>query len=261
MTRKNRFVFVAGLHRSGTSLVARLLGEHPEVSAIEGSPAPENEGCYLQGAIPHTALHGIPGEFATDPQQHHVEGSAYDTLEVRERMLSDWSAWYDPQKPWWLEKSPVNLTRMRLYQQLFPMCQFVVVLRHPQASAAALQKWSETDPATLTEHALDAYDRMAEDLEYLHSAYVLRYEDLIAGPEQTRASLFRFLGLAPCPTEIALRNGNDDYMPLPDASYAVAQRMAQWGYAPSGHIGEFTPIVRHPLRQIRDDTMGSIVQN
>ena len=110
----NRFVFVAGLHRTGTSLLARILAGHCDVSAITDAPVPENEGCYLQGAIPHTALDGRPGHYATDPSQHHTENSPRNTLETRRRILEDWSPWFAPDRKWWLEKSPVNLTRMRL---------------------------------------------------------------------------------------------------------------------------------------------------
>ncbi len=141
-SRPPRYVFVAGLHRSGTSLVSRLLGGHPDVATIAGSGAPEEEGAYLQGAIPHTARSGIPGEFAFDPAQHLTEGGAYDTLEVRRRIRLDWAPWFDPARPWRLEKSPVNLLRTRLYQQLFPMAHFVLVVRHPLAVTRATAKWS-----------------------------------------------------------------------------------------------------------------------
>ena len=70
----HRYLFVAGLHRTGTSLLARMIAAHSQISAIENAPVPEDEGAYLQGAIPHTALSGRPGHYATDPAQHFVEG-------------------------------------------------------------------------------------------------------------------------------------------------------------------------------------------
>ena len=98
-----RYVFVAGLHRTGTSLLAQMIATSPQIAAITGAPVPENEGCYLQGAIPHTALDGVPGEYATDPRQHHPEGGRYDTLETRTRLEADWAPWFAPGRPWRLE--------------------------------------------------------------------------------------------------------------------------------------------------------------
>ena len=247
-----RFVFVAGLHRTGTSLLSRILGQHPSISSIEGAPVPENEGCYLQGAIPHTAMDGRPGHYATDPSQHLCEGSRYDNLETQQRMLSDWSQWYDPSKPWWLEKSPVNLTRMRLYQQLFPTSQFIVIVRHPQKMAAALAKWVDEDPAELARYALDAYETVRADLEYLHAVQVIRYEDLIAQPDQIRRSLFAFLSLRDNDPQITLRDGNEDYETHESVDASLAKRMTDWGYLPGGGVEPHRLICRHPLRAVRE---------
>jgi len=43
-----RIVFVAGLHRSGTSLVHRCLAAHPDVSGFADTGVPEDEGQHLQ---------------------------------------------------------------------------------------------------------------------------------------------------------------------------------------------------------------------
>ena len=256
--RQNRFVFVAGLHRTGTTLLARIIGSHPRVSAISHSPAPENEGCYLQGAIPHTALHGRPGHYATAPEEHYTEVSTYNTLETKERLLADWRPWFAPDKRWWMEKSPVNLTRMRLYQQLFPTSQFIVILRHPQVMAAALAKWVDTDPQELVRYALDAYDLMANDLAYLHSALVIRYEDLVADADGVRRSLFAFLSLADQPNGLEIMDGNRRYRVPDDLDEKLAVRMQKWGYRAGGHCDPFEPICRHPLRNVREAVASAI---
>ena len=249
-----RYVFVAGLHRTGTSLLTRLLSSHPAVAAISGSPAPEDEGCYLQGAIPHTALHGIPGHYALDPAQHHVEGSRYDTLETKRRLVADWNDWFPAGGAWRVEKSPVNLVRMRLYQQLFPLAHFIVILRHPEAMAAALAKWTDRAATELVAYALDAYDIVARDLEYLHAACVIRYEDLVRDCDGVGAGLFAFLDLDDHPICEPVRNGNDDYSYSERAGADLASRMARWGYAPGGAVSDFTPLIRHPLRAVRERT-------
>lgn len=251
--RRNRFVFVAGLHRTGTSLLARMIGAHPQVSAIEGSPAPENEGCYLQGAIPHTALDGRPGYFATNPREHHTESSRYNTLETKTRLVADWSPWFSEDKDWWIEKSPVNITRMRLYQQLFPTAQFVVILRHPQIMAAALAKWIDTHPQDLVKYALGAYDRMATDLPYLHSVLVLRYEDLVADVAAVHQTALNFLSLPHEVEDFAVTDGNSQYSVPNTLDADLALRMEHWGYEAGGRCNPFRPLCQHPLREVREE--------
>ncbi|SFA96022.1 Sulfotransferase family protein [Poseidonocella pacifica] len=254
-----RYVFVAGLHRSGTSLLADLIADFPDVSGIRGAPVPEQEGVYLQGAIPHTAAHGRPMHFATDPAQHHVEGGRYDTLETRERLRSDWNAWFDPRARWRVEKSPVNLTRMRLYQQLFPLAQFVVILRHPQAVAGAVAKWVEMTRAEAVAHWIAAHDQLRADLPYLHNVLVLRYEDLVAAPGDITAAIARFLDLdhaAPTPRDISNRNAN---YPVWDLDEEELGACAQWGYGGQGHVAAWSPIVQHMLGATRRD-VGEILR-
>lgn len=257
---KPRFVFVAGLHRTGTSLLADMLAQHPQISAITGAPVPEQEGCYLQGAIPHTAQSGVPGQFATDPAQHYTEAHTLNSMETRDRLWSDWRDWFDLAKPWLLEKSPVNLTRMRLLQALFPTAKFVVVLRHPQIMAAALAKWSDRDGSELIRYGVEAYDIMAADHAFLHSCFVLRYEDLIRRPDDWVAALHGFLGLDPNAVEHDIWNGNCDYRDLPPIPADCEDRMARWGYEEQGGIGTFAPEIRDPLRYIRETTAGRVAR-
>ncbi|WP_120076496.1 sulfotransferase family protein [Aurantiacibacter odishensis] len=247
-----RYLFVGGLHRTGTSLIAKLLASHPEIDAITDAPVPENEGAYLQGAIPHTARHGIPGHFATDPEQHLVEQSRFDTLEVRRRIEHDWNPWFSGGGSWRIEKSPVNLTRMRLYQQLFPLSQFVVVLRHPEAMAAALAKWTDNPAPALIDYALAAYDLACRDLDYLHAAMVVRYEDLVADPEGCVGSVARFCGLDPVEVDSPVYDGNRDYAGAVEMTRAQAARAAAYGYAPGLQVTPVAPRVQHPLRSLRE---------
>ncbi len=248
---RGQYIFIAGLHRTGTSLLARMIGSHPDIAQIEGAPVPENEGCYLQGAIPHTAQHGIPGHFATDPAQHLIEECRFDTLATRERLNADWATWFDSEKTWRLEKSPVNLTRMRLYQQLFPLAHFVVILRHPEAMAAALAKWSDRSAPKLIDYALDAYELALRDVQFLHRAYVLRYEDLVKEPERLD-TLFTWLGITPIRNEVLLRDGNAEYHDAAPMDGRQAVRAHKFGYGPNMAVAPATLEIVHPLRINRE---------
>ena len=248
-----RYAFVGGLHRSGTTLLARCLEAHPEVRGLAHAPVPEGEGVYLQGAIPHTARHGIPGAFAHDDAQHLIEGGPHDTLEVRDRLRSDWEPWFEPGGAWRVEKSPVNLLRTRLYQQLFPASQAVVVVRHPVASARAVARWSDRGEAALLRHWEEAHRRLAGDLAHLHAWLVVRYEDLTEAPEAELARVFAFLGLDPVPPPRPIeRGGNGPYLAAGPAAVGPMGRAFGYGegeplpVAPSRHRGA------HPLRSVRE---------
>ncbi|MFD2740570.1 sulfotransferase family protein [Sulfitobacter aestuarii] len=250
------YVFVAGLHRSGTSLLASLIAQHPDVAAICDAPVPEQEGVFLQGAIPHTALHGVPGEFAHDPTQHLTETSRFNNLETSERLNRDWALWFETGRPWRLEKSPVNLLRSRLYQQLFPMAHFIFVVRHPLAVSRATVKWNAKGEAALLQHWQAAHRIMAEDLRYLHCALVLRYEDLCAAPRREMDRIAAFLDLHPGPLRQGLdrvTDGNAQYLTRPPET-ALPEVAARLGYGNDGIAGppaaEFC--CRHVLRSVRE---------
>ena len=64
------FVFLGGLHRSGTTLLFRMLREHPEISGFANNQdanewlGAEDEGQYLQSVYPPAIFWGGPGKFA-----------------------------------------------------------------------------------------------------------------------------------------------------------------------------------------------------
>lgn len=249
-----RYVFIGGLHRSGTTLLARGLEAHPEVRGLSHAPVPEGEGAYLQGAIPHTARHGIPGAFAEDDAQHHVEGGCYDTLETRDRLRSDWEPWYAPGGLWRVEKSPVDLMRARLYQSLFPASQFVFLVRHPVASARAVAKWSDRPEAALIAHWERAQARLVEDLAHLHCWLVVRFEDLTEAPEAEMARAFAFLGLDRVGPSRAVEGGRNDAYLAAGPAPPLGPMAQAFGYAahsalpvaPARHRGA------HHFRSVRD---------
>lgn len=250
----HRYLFVAGLHRSGTSLAARLAASLPGAAGIDGAPVPEQEGAYLTGALPHTAMHGRPGHFATDPAQHLVEGHPLDRLDTLLRLERDWDPWFRPDAIWRVEKSPVNLVRMRLLQSLLPLSQFVVVVRHPVAVAQAVAKWTGEDVATGVAYWEAAMAQVLGDLPYLHAALVLRYEDLVAAPGRAVERLAAFTGLPPAPPGEAVRDGNRDYdlrWPVPPGP---AARALGYGEGPMSDA----LAVRHPLRAVREAVMATL---
>src|ERR1700691_2539156 len=81
IAESHHFVFLGGLHRSGTTLLFRMLREHPEISGFENNKvkeewlAPEDEGQFLQTVYPPAVFFGGPGKFAFAPEAHMTEES------------------------------------------------------------------------------------------------------------------------------------------------------------------------------------------
>ena len=189
------FVFIAGLHRSGTSLLFECLREHPAISGFRGTGVPEDEGQHLQ-SVYRPAFHlGGPGRFAFSPQSNLTELSASVTAENRHKLFAQWRPHWDLSKPWLLEKTPQNLVQTRFLQAMFPTARFLVVLRHPLAVACATQRWNRTSLHALLEHWLCAHERFEADRCQLQHAMVLHYEDFVASPQRTLEQVWHFLDL------------------------------------------------------------------
>ena len=76
--------------------------------------------------------------------------------------------------------------------------------------------------------------------------------------EAMRRAAFAFLDLEDEDPGIALREGNSDYEVARDIAPDLAGRLAQWGYAPGGGVDRWSAQVAHPLRAIRDATLGAL---
>lgn len=96
-----------------------------------------------------------------------------------------------------MEKSPPNITKTRFLQKLFPNSKFILILRHPLAVSYATQKWSKTSIKSLLEHSILAYEILFKDLEFIDSAYILRYEEFVRDPQAMIEDIYSYLGLDP----------------------------------------------------------------
>ena len=139
--QEHTFVFVGGLHRSGTTLLGRCMAEHAQVSGFSGTGAREDEGQHLQTVYRAGKSHGGPGRFGFDPDAHLTEGSALVSDESRRLLLEQWGPHWDMSRPVLVEKSPPNLIRTRFLQALFPGARMIALVRHPVAVAGATRQF------------------------------------------------------------------------------------------------------------------------
>ena len=196
----HRFVFLAGLHRSGTTLLARLLAAHPEISGFSDTGAPADEGQHLQTVYPSDHEHGRPGRFGFAPEMHLTESSPLVSEQNAAALLEEWSPHWDLSRPLLLEKSPPNLLKTRFLQALYPGSAFVVIVRHPIPVSIPTAHWRGTRRYDrLFEHWLRCHALFDADRAHLERVHVLQYEQLVADPATELRQIFEFLELEPIP--------------------------------------------------------------
>jgi len=241
------FLFCCGLHRSGTTLLFRMLREHPEMSGFTNNQvatewlALEDEGQFLQSVYPPGIVYGGPGSFAFSAGAHLTEDSELLTPDNKAQLAIDWFPYWDLTKRFLLEKSPPNILMARFLQSAFAHTSFVTIVRHPVAVSLATTKWSTRSLDSLIEHWIVAHEIAAADQAFLRHAMTIKYEKLIAEPEGTLRSIYAFLGVEPHPTTFeATTEHNNKYF----AQWREMSKTPETSAAVQEWIERYEPRVR-----------------
>ena len=165
---------------------------------MAGTGVVMDEGQYLQDVFAGDREFGGPGRFAFAPGASRMaERSPGLAADLRQRLMQQWSPYWDMSRPVLIEKSPGNGLNARFLQSLFDDVAFVFITRHPIAVSLATRKWSGTSLFSLVDHWLAAQDIMRRNLPSLRQAIWISYEQLVADPRGTVAGVHRMLGLSP----------------------------------------------------------------
>jgi hypothetical protein len=213
--RDHQFIFICGLHRSGTSLLHECIRAHPSVSGFKDTDATEDEGQHLQSVYPPDYTYGPVNRFGFDPRASLDESSDLVSPKNAQELYSQWSHYYDVSKPYLVEKSPPNSLRTRFLQALFPNSVFIVILRHPLATSFATIRWNAERIDTILEHWLTCHERFNQDINHINNIITLKYEHLTERPVATLNIIFSFLNLESIPPNSEIRQDvNEKYFDL-----------------------------------------------
>lgn len=188
-------VFVCGLHRSGTTLLAQYLCESTSICGLTGTNAPKNEGQHVQDVIPDDRRMGGAGLFGFHRYGHLTEHHKWANASVADQIYRSWIRYIKNPSQVLLEKSPPNLIRMRLLQCLFPDSKFVIITRHPAAVALATYKWKwkRATLARLLDHWTHCHLLAASDCQSVRQFLWIKYEHLVTGDPGTISAIRRFV--------------------------------------------------------------------
>lgn len=211
----HQFIFLCGLHRSGRSVLNRILKAHPQISALQNTNVPEDEGEFVQNVYPKSRNYGGPGKFCFSPDAYLTESSRLVTNPNRVRLFAQWSPYWDLSKPFLMEKSGSNIITSRFLQAMFPSSAFIYLVRHPVAVALATDKDGLPEMPQSVEHWALAHKAMLADREKIQRSILVRYEDMIARPDHAMKLIYDFLGLPAQPVKEPVLPGiNREYFKL-----------------------------------------------
>lgn len=194
----DRPIFVVGMPRTGTTLVERILGSHPEVyGAGELLSFPE----ALVSAVERTA-----GRSGLSREEMVATAARVDLGAVGEDYLLRASRAAESlgTRPRFVDKLPHNYLYCGLIQQALPGARIVHVVRNPMASCYAMYKalFRQGYPFSYDLDELGrffaGYRRLMDHWRTAMPGVIheLRYEELVRSPREVTAALLDFCGLA-----------------------------------------------------------------
>lgn len=221
-------IFVVGHRKTGTTLVLELLDGHPALVVLPGESnhfrqfrpqsehldarerADEAQRWWLlrlispSGIPPFWAL-GKPWELERDPYERFTQrllelAVAHPVRDVLGLVAVALGEGRDPGA--WVEKTPGHERYADEILGLYPHARFVHVLRDPRSVAAAITRLDraterQTDLVAIALDARSSFLAAERNAKRLgESRYlVVRYEDLVAEPEQTMRRVAELLGI------------------------------------------------------------------
>ncbi len=176
-------IFVVGLPRTGTTLVAQWLGRQPQVCNRGELPT-----------LPYLAERLATVDLAQLPSAIREAAALYRAHVQRD----------EPRRPWYVDKNPLNWRYLDAVMAMFPHAHVVICQRDRRDTALSIwsQSFAHADYAFAADFAdiaavADGFDRLlAHWRQTLPLAiHTVEYEQLVHDPERTMEWLSAQIGL------------------------------------------------------------------
>lgn len=202
-----KWVFIIGCYNSGTTLLQKLISQHPDVSSIE-------EGAFLTDQLI------TPEELGWPRMWHKVMEDIRIDLENNnidiEKIKKDWSIFLNKNKNVFLEKSIVNSSNMKWFQSNFNNPHFIFIVRNGYAVAEGIKRKSAFSRRSLPKKYGNKYpidicinqwiinnQIIENDSNEINKIKRIFYEDLCKNPDKVINDLYEYIGLKQTKKEIS----------------------------------------------------------
>ncbi len=208
---ESKVVFVIGSPRSGSTMLARMIGSH---SLIYGRPEPHmltplaHLGYYDKvERAPYDAVLAAESirEFVAelpDGEQDYVDACRAYSDTLYQRMLST-----APGKVFFLDKTPAYALVLDFISTIYPAARYVVLTRHPLAVFSSYaESFFDSDYRAahaynpITERYVPAIAKFLRENKV--PAHQVIYEELVADPDPIMRGVFEFIGVEHEPSAV-----------------------------------------------------------
>jgi len=186
-------LFILGMPRSGTTLLASMLSNHPAIATAGELPTMIDSTTYMSGMIGTSALFPqVIKEITPDVAFQLIS-------DYEKRLRRD----VGPEIPYVIDKHPFNYKLLGLIAMLFPKAKIIHCTRHPLDTCLSnyFQRFAlEYNYAFDLENIAYYYKEYLRFMEHWRKVVPMpmidiSYEDTITNTEQTARKVLDFLGL------------------------------------------------------------------
>jgi hypothetical protein len=231
-------IIIGGCHRSGTSLIRRILNAHshiycgPEIKFFR-----DFYGDYFNDSLRPFRYVATARAILPEAELLEVLGWAFIALHERAAIRAG--------KPRWADKAPENVLYLDQWQRLLgDRWLFIHIVRHPLDTLASIKeiKFPLTIPAEL-EACITFYQRYTQaglDFGTAHPdrCYRVIYEQLICSPKATLESLMQWLSEA-------FEPGQLEFNRLPQQRGLEDPKIANTSAIQTESVGRWPTILSH----------------
>jgi hypothetical protein len=191
----DKWVFLVGCYNSGTTLLRKMLGSHPLVSAL---PV---EGQYLTDQFPSDHEIGLSRMWVLREDLYRLNENTLGPDPTR--IQREWGMRLNQSRPIFLEQTPANAARTRWLQEHFQNAYFIGIVRNGYAVAEGIvrkakpvhlkQGWSIEQAAYQWARSNEI---LCEDASHLEHFIWCKYEDLAENTEEEIQRILKFLEIS-----------------------------------------------------------------